>query len=483
MDSALYEPVIGLEVHAELLTESKMFCGCAVVDLLDAEPNSSVCEICTAMPGTLPAINQRAVEYALRVALALNCAVPERSLFARKNYFYPDLPKGFQISQYELPLAVDGVLPIEVDGEQQDVRIRRVHLEEDTGKLFHQAGSSRVDFNRAGVPLLEIVTEPVLRSPHAALVFATELRTLLRYLGVNSGDMERGVIRFEANISVREAGSDHLPTRVEIKNLNSFRSMTRALEHEYERQVAVLSAGGQIQQQTLGWDETRSTTVPQRSKEQADDYRYFPEPDLPPLVIDRIWLEEIRKSLPELPSARRARLAEQYGLDAPLAALLVEDRRIGDFFEQAARAAKNLPPVTLANWLTGEVFALLNERGIALQHSKLTPVHLAELVQLVEEGSINALTAKTVLEHSFATGARPADVVKQQGLSQESDPSRIRAIVEQVLRENPEQLSLYLGGKETLSQWFFGQVMKATSGRADPQIVRQELDEALAAQD
>lgn len=478
-----YEPIIGLEVHAELLTRSKMFCGCAVVDSIDSPPNSSVCEICTAMPGTLPTINRRAVEFALRVALALGCDIQGRSIFARKNYFYPDLPKGFQISQYELPLAVNGQLAIDSNGASKEIRIRRVHLEEDTGKLFHRSGASLIDFNRAGVPLLEIVSEPDLRSPEEALAFATELRTLLRYLDVNSGDMERGVIRFEANISIREIGRQDLSTRVEIKNLNSFRAMTRSLAHEFERQVAILSAGEQVVQQTLGWDETSSTTVPQRTKEQADDYRYFPEPDLPPLVIDPLWLDEIRAGLPELPAARRQRLVQEFGIDTALSALLVDDRQTADFFEATARAAPTISGSVVANWLTGEVFSLLNDAGVALSGSSLTPRNLAELIRMVEDGTINALTAKDVLEQSFFSGESPSAIVERRGLQQESDPEQIRAVVEQVLQGNPDQLDEYLSGKPALSQWFFGQVMRATGGQADPQVVRTELEKALRAKD
>lgn len=483
MPADKYEPVIGLEVHAELLTRSKMFCACPVVNSVNAEPNSAVCEVCTAMPGTLPTINRRAVEYAVRVALALNCRIQDQSIFARKNYFYPDLPKGFQISQYELPLAVDGLLTIELEGRAKDIRIRRVHLEEDTGKLFHHSGTSLIDFNRAGVPLLEIVSEPDLRSPQEAYAYASELRTILRYLGVNSGDMESGVIRFEANISVRQVGSQDLNTRVEIKNLNSFRSMTHALTHEYERQVAILSAGGSVTQQTLGWDEAHSTTVPQRTKEQADDYRYFPEPDLPPLSIDPDWVDEIRSSLAELPAARRERLKGEYGIDHDQAVLLVNDRQVAQFFESAARAARPSEGASIANWLIGDVFSLVNASGRSLDESALTPGHLAELVGLVEDGTINAPTAKSVLGQSFHSGNAPARIVEEEGLRQEGDPTQIRQIVRTVLEANPDQLSDYLSGKKTISKWFFGQVMRATTGKADPQVVRQVLEKELNERD
>ncbi|MDX1601193.1 MAG: Asp-tRNA(Asn)/Glu-tRNA(Gln) amidotransferase subunit GatB [Anaerolineales bacterium] len=474
-----YEPVIGLEVHAELLTRSKMFCGCPVVDSTDAEPNTAVCEICTGMPGTLPAINRRAVAFALRVALALNCEIQSTSVYARKNYFYPDLPKGFQISQYELPLARDGKLTVRTESGTKDVRIRRVHLEEDTGKLFHRDGYSLVDFNRSGVPLLEIVSEPDMNSVEEAHAYATDLRRTLRYLDVNSGDMEKGVIRFEANVSVRPVGEKELGTRVEIKNLNSFRAMTRSLEHEIERQIELHSSGGTVEQQTLGWDESEGVTVPQRSKEVAEDYRYFPEPDLPPLVIEESWLQEIRSSLPALPAQRRQRLIEEYGLTEYTADLLTDERTTADWYERAAESAQVADPQQVAHWLTGELFALLNDAGVGLSEAGLDPGDLADLVDLVESDEINATSGKEVLAHVFENGGSPSDVVAERGLEQESDPDKLRDIVEQVLRENPEQVEEYLQGKETISKWFFGQVMRATKGQANPQVVNEVLSEAL----
>jgi aspartyl-tRNA(Asn)/glutamyl-tRNA(Gln) amidotransferase subunit B len=337
-----------------------MFCGCPVVDPTRSEPNSAVCEICMGLPGTLPVINERAVELALRVALALRCEIARESRYARKTYFYPDLPKGFQISQYESPLASGGLLSVPFEGQEVTVRIRRVHLEEDTGKLVHRAQESLVDYNRAGVPLLEIVSEPDLTSVEQAKAYATELRSLLRTLGVTSGDMEKGAIRFEANVSVRPAGAATLGTRTEIKNLNSFRSMVRAVAYEIERQAGERSAGREILQETLGWDEARGETLSQRNKEDAHDYRYFPEPDLPPLHIDPAWEERVRRSLPELPEARRRRLERDFGLMPARAAQLAEDPAVSDYFEQAAAAAPAVPPSRLAAWLTGELFALLH---------------------------------------------------------------------------------------------------------------------------
>jgi aspartyl-tRNA(Asn)/glutamyl-tRNA(Gln) amidotransferase subunit B len=475
-----YEPIIGLEVHAELQTRSKMFCGCAVIDPTGADPNESVCEICTGMPGTLPVINQRAVEYALRVALALDCTIARTSRFARKNYFYPDLPKGYQISQYDLPLAQAGQLQIDVAGTLKTVRIRRVHLEEDTGKLAHLNGYSLVDFNRAGVPLLEIVSEPDLGSVEQVAAYATGLRALLRYLDVNSGDMEKGVLRFEANVSLQESGSDSLGTRVEIKNLNSFRAMTRSIEHELARQAEVLASGGEIIQQTLGWDEAAGTTVPQRGKEEAEDYRYFPEPDLPPLVVDSKWVSEIRASLPELPLARRQRFIADYDLSGYSADILTSERSTADYYEAAVEAAWKADPETIANWLTGDLFALLNESGSSLAAAALPATNFAELVDLVEGGTINATSGKEVLAASFNSGEPPAKIVADRGLEQQGDPDVLRELVDQILSDNPDQLQQYLEGKTSVSQWFFGQVMRTTKGQADPQVVRVVLDEALA---
>ena len=478
-----YDPVIGLEVHAELLTQSKMFCGCAVVDSSGAEPNSSVCEICTGMPGTLPVINQRAVEYAIRVALALNCSIAERSVFARKNYFYPDLPKGFQISQYELPLATNGWIEIEdpsgADSTKR-VRIRRVHLEEDTGKLVHQEQHSLVDYNRSGVPLLEIVSEPDLHSVDEARQYSLALRSLMRYLEVNSGDLEKGVMRFEANVSVRPAGSDELGTRTEIKNLNSFRALTRAIEYEIERQAELLRSGELVDQNTVGWDEDRQVTVSQRSKEEAHDYRYFPEPDLPPLHVDASWVDQIKAELPELPSAKRSRFVTQYGLSAYAAGVLTAERSIAEYYEAAVDSANGTSPIKIANWVSGDLFGLLNESSIEIEQSKVSPAALARLVTLVETGMISAASGKIVLEVLFKDGGSPDSIVEGRDLAQLQDQSSIRLVVEQVLADNPGQLADYLAGKTALSEWFFGQIMKATQGKADPAAVRTELNSSLS---
>ncbi|MDT8898881.1 Asp-tRNA(Asn)/Glu-tRNA(Gln) amidotransferase subunit GatB [Thermanaerothrix sp. 4228-RoL] len=480
-----FEPVIGLEVHAELQTRSKMFCACPVVDATQAEPNTAVCPVCAGMPGVLPVINQRAVEYALRVALALDCEIATHSLFARKNYFYPDLPKGYQISQYEYPLAQHGRLPIFTSTGERVVSIRRVHLEEDTGKLTHVTATdgttySLVDLNRAGVPLLEIVSEPDLFSVEEVRAYAMALRTLLRYLGVNSGDMEKGVIRFEANVSVRPKGSQQLGTRVEIKNLNSFRALERAVAYEIERQSRLLDQGERVEQETLGWDETKGCTYSQRSKEEAHDYRYFPEPDLPPLVIEESWITEVRAALPELPHVRRRRFIEIYELPPADAALLVNERAVADYFETAVRAAPSLSPRTIANWILGELFAWMNESGESIEQLKVTPEALVELIGHLQAGEINQTTAKAVLLEMLQSGARAGAIIASRGLRQVSDADALRALVAQVLAENPTEVQSYLRGKETLVNWFFGQVMRAVGGKANPQVLRAELERQLS---
>jgi aspartyl-tRNA(Asn)/glutamyl-tRNA(Gln) amidotransferase subunit B len=483
-----YEAVIGLEVHAELLTQSKMFCGCAVVDSTQAAPNTAVCPVCAGLPGSLPVINERALNYALRVALALNCAIPELNVFARKNYFYPDLPKGYQISQYELPLGLQGWIEIETTTGPRRVRIRRVHLEEDTGKLEHHPAHSEadtdhslVDLNRAGVPLLEIVTEPDLHSAEDVRAYGVQLRALLRYLGVNSGDMEKGVIRFEPNISVRPAGSSELRTRTELKNLNSFRALERGTQYEIERQIALWESGGLVLQETRGWSEAEGRTLSQRDKEHAHDYRYFPEPDLPPLTVDRAWVERLRAELPELPAAKRDRFEQAYGLSRYDAAVLVEEPAMADYFEQAVAAlpAETRNPKAIANWITGELFRLMNEAGQSLAAVRVSPASLAALARLVATGAINTNTAKTVFETMFRTGRAPDEIVSEQGLAQVSDASEIERLVTDVLAAHPNELATFLGGKDSVEQWFFGQVMRRLRGQGNPQIIRQALAAAL----
>jgi len=472
-----YEAVIGMEVHAQLLTESKMFCRCSA-DYAAAEPNTHVCPVCLGMPGVLPVINQKAVEYTVMTALALNCQIPEFSRFDRKNYFYPDLPKGYQISQYDLPLSRNGWLEIEAGGEARRIGIERVHLEEDTAKLVHLGGHSLVDFNRSGVPLMEIVSRPDIRTPEEARQYLTKLRTILRYLGVNSGNMEEGAMRCEANISLRPLGSKGLGTKVEVKNLNSFHSVKMALEYEIERQRRILEAGGTIDQETMGWDEARGVTVVQRSKEYAHDYRYFPEPDLPPLILSREWVEGIRARLPELPDARRDRFMEQYGLSRYDAGVLTAERSVADYFESCVRAHPDAK--TVANWITGELFRLLKAADIEIEASKVTPNALAELLGLVEKGTISISMAKDVLGEMFETGRPALQIVKERGLTQISDTEELSRIVEQVIAENAGPVAEYLGGKEPVLRFLVGQVMKATRGQANPHLVNELLKQKLS---
>jgi aspartyl-tRNA(Asn)/glutamyl-tRNA(Gln) amidotransferase subunit B len=499
-----YEPVIGLEVHAELATKSKMFCACAVVDNTVAPPNTAVCPVCAGMPGTLPVVNQMAVEMGIRVALALGCTVNPVSVFARKNYFYPDLPKGYQISQYEQPLAEHGELAIQTSkGEPlRTIRIRRVHLEEDTGKLTHMVGATRqdqsdslttqagrpyslLDLNRAGVPLLEIVSEPDIRSAEEAVAYGEALRHILRYLEVNSGDMEKGVIRFEANVSVRPVLADYqsapLGTRTEVKNLNSFRALERATLYEIERQSKLLAAGGTVEQETLGWNDVSEKTYSQRSKEDAHDYRYFPEPDLPPLKVDEAWLTRVRAELPELPQAKYQRFVSEYGLSNHDASRLVEDKSIANYFEAAIknRKSKIVNPKSVANWMLGDLFGLMKTRGETADRLKVRPEALAELVELVAGGEINQSTGREVLIEMSENGKSAGEIVAAKGLKQVSDTGFISEIVRQTLEECPGEVTSYRSGKETVLNFLFGQVMKKAAGKANPQVVRIELEKQL----
>jgi len=475
-----YEGVIGLEVHAELETRSKMFCGCAVVDSTTAEPNTVVCPICMGMPGVLPVINKRAVEFAIKVGLALNCEIAAANRFDRKSYFYPDLPKGYQVSQYELPIAINGWLEIDLpDGSTKRIGIRRAHLEEDTGKLTHVGDSSLVDFNRSGVPLLEIVSEPDIRTADEAEAYARKLRAILQYLGVNSGDMSKGILRMEPNISVRPVGSTELRTRTEVKNLNSIRSLQRASAYEIERQSKVYDKGGTVTQATLGWDEARQATVVQREKESANDYRYFPEPDLPPLMISREWVDEIRRSLPELPDAKRDRFIK-LGLSHYDASVLVADRPVADYFEAVLAAGADAKKV--ANWIVNELFARMNKAGIgveAIGETKVTPAALAALIKLVDTGAINNNAAKRVLDSLFAEGGDPAAWVKQLGLEQTRDTGAVEAVVEAILNANPGEVARFCAGEEKIIKFLTGQVMREGKGKFPADLVQQVLTNKL----
>jgi aspartyl-tRNA(Asn)/glutamyl-tRNA(Gln) amidotransferase subunit B len=479
-----YEIVVGLEVHAQLLTQSKMFCGCSA-DYAGAPPNTHVCPVCLGMPGVLPVINAKAVEYTIMTALALNCQIPPFSRFDRKNYHYPDLVKGYQISQYDLPLSHDGWLEVEVDGQSKRIGITRVHLEEDTGKLLHVGGAageqaySLIDFNRSGVPLMEIVSEPDMHSLDEVRQYVNKIRTVLRYLGVSSGDMEKGAMRFEANVSLRPVGETRLGNRVEVKNLNSFRAVLRSLEFEVARQRQVLAGGGRIDQETMGWDEARNVTVPQRSKEEAQDYRYFPEPDLPPLVSDPAWVESIRAKLPELPDARRDRFLADYGLSRYDAHLLVADKAVAEYFEAAAKAGR-ADPKAVANWIGGELFRLMKETGQEIDGVKVTPPALAEMLGLIAAGTISGKVAKDVFAEMFATGKRAPAIVAEKGLTQISDAAALAQVVAQVIAANPQAVADFQSGKETALRFLVGQVMKATKGQANPALANELLLQQLA---
>lgn len=477
-----YEPIIGLEIHAELMTHSKMFCGCKVVDSVEAPPNTAVCPVCLGMPGMLPVINRRAVEFAMRVALALNCTIQHHNIFARKNYFYPDLPKAYQISQYDLPLGVNGWLDVELEnGLTKRIGVRRVHMEEDTGKLTHlEAGGSLVDYNRSGVPLLEIVSEPDIHSGEEARAYGLKIRQILRYLGVNSGDMEKGVLRVEPNISLRPVGQQAFGKRTELKNLNSFKALADGTVYEIARQTEILNSGGQVIQETRGWHDTKRITFSQRSKEEAEDYRYFPEPDLPPLAISDGWIAAVRASLPELPDAKAARYQSDYGLSVYDSRVLTEERAVAEWFETAVLASPSLSPKIIANWVINNLFSLMNEHKQSIEQIQVTPAGLAELIGLVENRTLNNNTAKEVLAEMFASGQSAPAIVQAKGLAQVSDESAIMAAIERALDAHPDNVAAYLGGKEKLLGFFVGQVMRELRGKGDPAVVNRLLVEALA---
>jgi aspartyl-tRNA(Asn)/glutamyl-tRNA(Gln) amidotransferase subunit B len=477
-----YEPVIGLEIHGELLTNSKMFCGCSADYGSAPEPNTFICPVCTGLPGAMPVVNKKATELAALVGLALNCSINPHNTFARKNYFYPDLPKGYQISQYELPIAEKGWLDILEDSANQlRVRVRRVHIEEDTAKLSHEKNSALIDFNRAGVPLLEIVSEPDMRTVEAALDYATKIRAILRYLGVNSGDMEKGVLRFEANVSVRPTGSGELRTRTEIKNLNSFRALVRASAYEIERQTRVYESGGTVVQETLGWDDVRGVTVSQRGKEDAHDYRYFPEPDLPPLQLSGAWIESIRSRLPELPEAKTKRFITDFGLTSSDARFLTSDQFLADYFERVV-VISNSPAKTVHSWMAGEFMRILNDSAMDIKDvMTLPPESFAALVDMVTDKTISGNSAKVVLNEMFKNGGDPAQIIKDKNLTQVSDTGFIQETIEKILGENPNEVEQFLAGKETIIQWLMGQVARATKGKADPNLAKELLAKALEA--
>jgi len=483
LEKMKYEPVIGLETHIELQTRSKMFCSCPVVDLTSTPPNTAICPVCTGQPGTLPVVNAKAIEFGYRVAAALNCDLAERSVFSRKNYFYPDIPKGYQITQFDEPIGLNGSIVLHTSQGQKLIRVRRVHLEEDTGKLTHigkgSSSYSLVDLNRAGVPLLEIVTEPDFRSAEEVRLYAEYLRALVRYLGVNSGDLEKGVMRIEPNISVRLANDPQLGTKVEIKNLNSFRALERGVAYEIDRHIQLLEVGKKIKQETVGWNEETQKTVSQRSKEDAHDYRYFPEPDLPPISVTRTWLDELVKNLPESPWVKTERFHKQYKLKLSEAWQLASDRSMADAFEAVLQSSPTLSSRVVFAWITGDISAILTTRGLTFKDSPVSPIQIGELLDLLADGGINQPTAKNVLLEMFSSGNSPRAIVIEKNLGQVSDQSILANLIAEVISENPDEVELYRAGKINVFHYLFGQVMNKVQGKANPQIVREELERKL----
>jgi aspartyl-tRNA(Asn)/glutamyl-tRNA(Gln) amidotransferase subunit B len=477
---AAFEPVIGLEVHAQLLTQTKLFCGCP--NRFGDAPNCNVCPVCLGLPGALPVLNRRAVTLALRAALATGCTVHEVSIFARKNYFYPDLPKGYQISQYERPLATDGCVEIASGGALRRVRIRRIHMEEDAGKLLHEGfpwsgEKSGVDFNRSGVPLVEIVSDPDVRSAEEAHDYLGALKALLLYTEASDCNMEEGSLRCDVNVSLRRRGAEVLGTRTEIKNLNSFRNVARALDYEIARQAAVIAAGGEVVQETRLFSADRGETASMRSKEEAHDYRYFPEPDVPPLVVDRAWIDEVRRSLPELPAEKRRRFVAEHGLPEYDAGVLTLSRDVADYFEAAAKSSGNAKAAS--NWVMTEILRKLKEDDRPLAACPVTPERLGEMIRMIDAGTISGKTAKDVFERMWTSGESAAALVEREGLTQISDEAQIRAAVAEVVAASPEQVATYRQGKTSALGWFVGQVMRKTGGKANPRIVNALLKKAL----
>jgi aspartyl-tRNA(Asn)/glutamyl-tRNA(Gln) amidotransferase subunit B len=483
---AKYETVIGLEVHVQLLTNTKIFCSCA--NRFGDAPNSNVCPVCLGLPGTLPILNKRAVELAMRASLALNCTVHEHSRFARKNYFYPDLPKGYQISQYELPLATNGWLEIDhvglpaQAGAKKRIGITRLHLEEDAAKNLHEgfsesATKAYIDYNRCGTPLSEIVSEPDMRAPEEAYAYLTTLRQIMLYTGISDCNMEEGSLRCDANVSVRLRGAREFGTKVEVKNLNSFRYLQKALEYEVERHIGVLESGGRISQETRLWNQNESCTVSMRSKEKAHDYRYFPEPDLLPVHVSDAWREEVRRSLPELPEAKRARFIAAHGLSPYDAGVLTNTQSLADYFESVVKSGA--PGKPASNWIQTELLRRLNDSGKEIEASPVSPAALAELLKLVDSGKITAAVAKKVFATMFDTGRSPAEIVAAEGLGSQVDESAIEQAAREVIEKNPDNVAKFKSGNEGVFKFFVGQVMRATRGQANPQSVNDILRKLL----
>lgn len=480
MGEMKYEAVIGLEVHAQMLTDTKIFCGCSTK--FGSEPNTQTCPVCIGMPGVLPVLNRKVLEFAIKTGLATNCKISLYSRFARKNYFYPDLPKGYQISQYELPICEHGYIEIIIDGNAKKIGITRIHMEEDAGKNIHEGGGSFsfVDLNRAGVPLMEIVSEPEIRSPREAVEYMKKLRTILRYLGVCDGNMEQGSLRCDANVSIRPFGQKELGVKAEIKNINSFKFVEKALDYEIKRQIKVLDDGGKIIQETRLWDSSRGITESMRGKEEAHDYRYFPEPDLVPITVDQKWIEGIKTSLPELPDIKRERFVSEYGLPANDADFLAYDKPVADWFEGSVNFGGQ--PKNVANWMMGDLMKLLNEESRPIEECPLKPEQLVEMLKLMDNGTISGKIAKTVFEEMYKTGKNAEVIVREKGLVQISDTGAIEQAVDDVIAKNPAEVERFKAGEEKLTGFFVGQVMKLTKGKANPQMVNELLREKLMQQ-
>ena len=473
-----FEPVIGLEVHSQLKTNTKIFCACSTE--FGADPNTHVCPVCLGMPGVLPVLNRKVVEYAMHMALATNCTITQENRFARKNYFYPDLPKGYQISQYEFPIAEHGHINIILEsGEQKRIGITRIHMEEDAGKLIHDPDRpvSMVDYNRTGTPLIEIVSEPDLRSAEEAGAYLRQIRSILRYLGISDGNMEEGSFRCDANVSIRPKGTEPFGTRAELKNLNSFKYVESAIVYEIKRQKAVIAGGGQVVQETRLWDSAKNRSHSMRGKEEAHDYRYFPDPDLVPIVIDDEWIESVRQSLPELPEARKERFISEYALPVYDAEVLTTARELADYFEDCARKVKNFKMVS--NWVMGTLLGVLNTEGKTIEQSPVSSDQLAELLTLIETRVISGKIAKIVFEEMVKSGKNPKIIVAEKGLVQVTDTSAIEAVVDQVIAANPSEVEKFKAGNKKIMGFFVGQVMKETKGKANPQIVNKLLKEKL----
>jgi aspartyl-tRNA(Asn)/glutamyl-tRNA(Gln) amidotransferase subunit B len=475
-----YEPIIGLEVHAQLLTQSKIFCGCSTA--FGEDPNTLTCPVCTGQPGSLPVMNRKAVEFAIKLGLATSCRIAPYSLFARKNYFYPDLPKGYQISMYEFPLAEDGFIEIINQGQKKRIKIIRIHLEEDAGKLKHgetpeTASFSFVDFNRTGVPLVEIVSSPDIRSPQEAGDYLRKLRAILQYLEISTGNMEEGSFRCDANVSVRPKGQKEFGTRTELKNMNSFRHVERALEYEIKRQIGALEEGEVVVQETRLWDTSQGITISMRGKEEAHDYRYFPDPDLVPLRIEEPWIEEIRKSLPELPDKKKERFMRDYGIPEYDAEILTSTKAMASYYEECVRRFPE--PKTVSNWMMGDLLRELKRDEKDIEQSLLTPAHLAEMLSMIKEGTISGKIAKDVFEEMYRTGERPSKIVKDKGWVQILDEAEIIKAIEKVMKANLKQVEDYQKGKDKIFGFFVGEVMKEMKGKGNPKLVNELLKKML----